>query len=133
MRQRTYRITTEIAAHALMKTTVLVVLFPGPDDYRGHEDHCEEDADPGDSSHDALLPAADSRRTSPHRVFARTLRALRARSGNPEAVAVRVLDIALTAGEPVLVNRDSEYGRDQVDVAHIQVNESVRSRVTGVL
>ena len=31
---------------------------------------------------------------------------LRARSGNPEAVAVRVFDLALTAGEPVFVNRD---------------------------
>ncbi len=69
----------------------------------------------------------------PGPVFARTLRASRARSGDPEAVAVRVLDIALTAGEPVLVNRNPEYRRDRVDVAHIQMNQRVRSRVAGVL
>jgi hypothetical protein len=48
----------------------------------------------------------------PARVVARTLRALRARSSNPKTVAVRVFDIALTAGEPVLVNRDPKYGGD---------------------
>ena len=52
------------------------------------------------------------------------------RSCYAEPVAVRVFEIALPSGKSFLIDRDLELLGDSIDVIDIQMDESVRARVT---
>jgi hypothetical protein len=68
-------------------------------------------------------------------VFGNDLKRVRVRSVGslPQTVAVRVFEMHLTTGKPLLVHRNAELLGDAVDVVDVEMNEGVRSRVTLVL
>src|SRR5689334_1534563 len=51
---------------------------------------------------------------------------------DPQSVAIEILDVALAAGETVLIDRYSELAGHSLDVVHIEVNEAFRRSVTRV-
>jgi hypothetical protein len=50
-----------------------------------------------------------------------------------QSVPVGVFDVALAAGKTFLVDRDTELRGDGVDVAHVEMDEAARRRITCVL